>query len=388
VGGLGGGIVESLGPVMVVILFPQEVIGRAMSAYTFALGAGTVFGPLIAGYMVQDLGSWRYPLYLFGGISALNLFGFVIMFPEPIMNIRVPGDPVMTISEPGSGAEVTDEAKHRSGDSSAGQAECYEGSSPAPSNISASRYALWRRRSFFFKISHQHPVASLWALAVVPYRILAVPAVLLTVLTFGVTISSTIAASILVSMLFSQPPMLWTPAQIGLFNIAPLIGLLTGMVIGGPFADWLSARHYRRHGQFKPEVILPILAPLAIILPIAVTLVGVGFERHWHWAVIGFLWAIINMNLTGGCTVLISYATDIHPRKAIDIGVVVNVFKNAIGAGISFATTEWWFKDQWLMFLTLGMILFVLLLLTAPLYFWGPKIARKTESWLEGYNVD
>jgi hypothetical protein len=123
-------------------------------------------------------------------------------------------------------------------------------------------------------------------------------------------------------------------------------------------------------------------------VPTAVALTGVGLERQWHWAIIGFLWAIINMNLTGACTVLISYATDIHPRKAIDIGVAVNVVKNAIGAGISFATTEWWFKDQWLMYLTLALILFALMLLAAPLYIWGPKITRRTESWLGGYDVE
>ncbi|KAF4897315.1 putative MFS-type transporter YcnB [Colletotrichum viniferum] len=89
IGGLGGDVVESMGPMIVVMLFPPEYLGRAMSVYT----SGTVFGPLFAGYMIEGLGSWRSPEYLFGIISVLNMVGTILMFPEPIMNIRVRGEP-------------------------------------------------------------------------------------------------------------------------------------------------------------------------------------------------------------------------------------------------------------------------------------------------------
>lgn len=391
VGGLSGGIVESLGPVMVVLLFPREYIARAMSIYTWALGAGTVFGPLIAGYMVENLGSWRYPNYLFGGISAVNLIATILMFPEPMGNIHVPGDPeVHTNHENGSfAADELDATNQKPNSGEAERAEQHEICPPSETRISPYKaMALWRRRSFFITFRHSHPVSNYVLLMVTPFRVLATPAVLITVLLFGITIAITIAISVLVSITYSQPPMLWSSGQIGLYNISVLLGLLAGVPIGGALADWFAGRYLRRHGYVNPEAILPILVPFSVMTPAATVLVGLGLQRGWHWAIIGLFWAIINANLTGGSNVLISYSTDSYPKKAIDIGVVVNVIKNAIGFAISYSTVEWWMLDQYLMFVALAILTFFVFLGALPLWIWGPKITQKTNAWVIGYDVE
>ncbi|KAG5771747.1 hypothetical protein H9Q72_001816 [Fusarium xylarioides] len=329
IGGLGGGVVEALGPVVVVLLFPREYVARAMSVYTWALGAGAVFGPMITGYAVDNLGSWRYPNYIFGGICALNLLVMILMFPEPLTNIRVPGD-------------------------------------PEPSDIS-------------IESVDEEQVGEPKEPLEEPFEILVSPAVIVTVLLFGFSIAGTIATSILVSITFSQPPWLWTSGQVGLYNVAPLLGLLAGMPFGGAGADWLAERHLRRHGEFKPESVLPILLPFAIATPIATTLIGVGFQRGWHWAVVGLFWAILNANLTGGCNVMISYCTESYPKKAIQIGVVVNVIKNVIGFGVSYSTLDWWMKDKHFMFLTVALVIFMLFIVAVLLWISRLRITRKTK---------
>ncbi|KAG5801729.1 hypothetical protein H9Q74_013410 [Fusarium xylarioides] len=329
IGGLGGGVVEALGPVVVVLLFPREYVARAMSVYTWALGAGAVFGPMITGYAVDNLGSWRYPNYIFGGICALNLLVMILMFPEPLTNIRVPGD-------------------------------------PEPSDIS-------------IESVDEEQVGEPKEPLEEPFEILVSPAVIVTVLLFGFSIAGTIATSILVSITFSQPPWLWTSGQVGLYNVAPLLGLLAGMPFGGAGADWLAERHLRRHGEFKPESVLPILLPFAIATPIATTLIGVGFQRGWHWAVVGLFWAILNANLTGGCNVMISYCTESYPKKAIQIGVVVNVIKNVIGFRVSYSTLDWWMKDKHFMFLTVALVIFMLFIVAVLLWISRLRITRKTK---------
>ncbi|KAH7114823.1 major facilitator superfamily domain-containing protein [Dactylonectria macrodidyma] len=391
VGGLGGGVVEALGPVMVVLLFPREFISRAMSVYTWALGAGTVFGPLIAGYMIDNLGSWRYPNYLFGGISALNLIATVLMFPEPIMNIRVPGDPELSATPEGgsSALEVVDDTNTKAASEEDGRAEQHE---MQPSLVVRegpdAPASLWRRRSFFWSVKHHHAVSSFVFLLVEPFTVLAVPAVIVTVLLFGVTIAITIGVSVLVSVTYAQPPFLWSSGDVGLFNISVLLGLLAGIPVGGFMADWLAARDLKRKGYFRPEAILPILLPFAITTPVATALVGVGLQRGWHWAIIGFLWAVINANLTGGSNVMISYSTESYPRKAIEIGVVVNIVKNAIGFGVSYSTVDWWYKDEYLMFVTLAIVLFAIFLGGVALWVWGSKITTKTKVWLRGFDAE
>ncbi|KAH7143481.1 major facilitator superfamily domain-containing protein [Dactylonectria macrodidyma] len=391
VGGLGGGVVEALGPVMVVLLFPREFISRAMSVYTWALGAGTVFGPLIAGYMIDNLGSWRYPNYLFGGISALNLIAMVLMFPEPIMNIRVPGDPELhNLPEGGSSAlDTVDAANTKAASEEDGRVEQHEMQHSSVVMEGAYQPAsLWLRRSFFCTVTRHHAVPSYLFLLVAPFTVLAAPAVIITVLLFGITIAITIGVSVLVSVTYAQPPMLWSAGEVGLFNIAVLLGLLAGMPIGGFLADWLAARDLKRKGYFRPEAILPILVPFAITTCVATALVGVGLQRGWHWAIIGFLWAVINANLTGGSNVMISYSTESYPRKAIEIGVVVNIIKNAIGFGVSYATVDWWHKDGYLMFITLACVLFAVFVSTLSLWFWGPKITSKGNTWLRRFDAE
>lgn len=389
VGGLGGGVVESMGPMIVVMLFPQECIGRAMSVYTWALGGGTVFGPLFAGYMIEGLGSWRYPQYLFGAMSALNLIGCIVVFPEPLVNIRMAGEPPL----PAVSAAImeTDGLRMHSlkGTSQSGHQEV-EATPPVMDTPPTSWRSLWLRRSFFVRFSHHHPVDGWLPMLGSPYRLLATPAVLVTVLAFGVTISTTIAISILVSLTFAQPPLLWSTGTIGLYNISVLVGLCAGIPIGGVLADGFHTRFRKRNGYHKPEAAMPLLVPLAVTTPLAIALIGNGLAKQWHWAATGVLWAVININLTGGCTVLISYATDIYPEKAVDVGVVVNVVKNAIAAGVSFAAVDWWTKDGWYMFLALALIELCIFIFMIPLYLYGSKITAMTKSWtwLQGYDVE
>ncbi|KAK1948867.1 MFS general substrate transporter [Colletotrichum sublineola] len=378
VGGLGGGVVESMGPMVVVMLFPQEFIGRAMSVYTWALGAGAVFGPLFAGYMVEGLGSWRYPQYLFGAMSALNLVSCVVMFPEPVRNIRIMGEPPLsTVSNAGSRSHEL-ELLGSKDDIISPEQELGPRIVPAEEYPTTSWSNIWSRRSFFFRFVYHRPPDGWLFTLFTPYRLLATPAVLITALIFGVSISSTIAVSILVSLTFSLPPLLWSTGLVGLFNISVLVGLCAGIPIGGVMADKLS----RRNGFHKPEASLPLLVPLAITTPVSTALIGYGLANQWHWAVIGVLWALVNVNLTGGCTILISYATDTYPEKAIDIGVVVNFLKNAIAGGISLGVVNWWLKDGWYMFLALALIEFAIFLSVAPMWFYGAKITDTTRSWV------
>ncbi|EXA32274.1 hypothetical protein NW761_000001 [Fusarium oxysporum] len=385
IGGLGGGVVEALGPVVVVLLFPREYIARAMSLYTWALGAGAIFGPLITGYAVENLGSWRYPHYIFGGISALNLLITFLMFPEPLTNIQVPNSPEESaLASPSPDQEQVIEPKGTLEET--GSSHQYENQSATvkvdrPQNSAG----LWFRRSFFLTFKYNQPPQNIFSLIIEPFRILVFPSVILTVLLFGFSIAGTIATSVLVSVIFSQPPLLWTSGQIGLYNIAPLLGLLAGMPIGGAGADWLVKRHLQRHGEFKPESTLPILILFAISTPIATILIGVGLQQGWHWALVGLCWAILNINLTGGCNVLISYCTESYPKKAIQIGVVVNIIKNAIGFGVSYSTIDWWAMDKYLMFLIIGLVIFILLIAALPLWLKGPSVTRKTKVWV-GYD--
>lgn len=375
IGGLGGGVVESMGPMIVVDLFPREYIGRAMSIYTWSLGAGTVFGPLISGYMAQGTNTWRYPYYLFGGVSILNLVAIVAMFPEPNMNIlmRGPSAEVADIIE--IGRDKTETPSHSENGEGRGRA------------VSVSAAEIWYTRSFYSRIYHNHPPPNWLVLFFTPWRVLFTPAVLLTVILFGIAISSTMATSIVVSVVLSEPPTIWNSATIGLFNIAVLIGLVVGVPFGGPLADRAVTRYARKTGKRKPEISLLIASTTALISPVGIILAGLALEKGWHWALIGLFWGMLNFALTSACTIMISYSTVTYPQHAIDIGVMVNTIKNILAGGLSFVAVNWWYESKARMFGTLGGLELGLLLLTIPLYVWGAKLAILSEKWVRGFEV-
>ncbi|KAF5518536.1 hypothetical protein CGCA056_v009032 [Colletotrichum aenigma] len=352
-------------------LFPPEYLGRAMSVYTWSLGAGTVFGPLFAGYMIERLGSWRSPQYLFGIISVLNMVGTILMFPEPIMNICIRGEPPL-FSAPDSSCGDEAPVISKKGRETIGMENLGRGRSvqdeqhefAAPQIHPATWINLWTTRSFFLRFTHHHSVSGWLSMTMAPYRMLAVPAVVLTVLLFGVSISTNIATSILVSLVFSQPPMLWSTDIVGLFNLFVLGGLCAGILIGGLLSDKMIASFTRRMGYHKPESALPLLLPLGIVIPLSTVLIGYGLADGWHWAAIGVL-------------------------QCLQCEHDIRVYYHDI-PGISFAVVDWWTKDGWYMFHALALVKFLIFVLVAPLWIWGPKIAHVTRSWrwLQGHNVN
>ncbi|KAJ0381826.1 hypothetical protein COL922a_013769 [Colletotrichum nupharicola] len=171
-------------------------------------------------------------------MSALNMVGSILMFPESIMNMRVRGEPpLFSAPDPSCGDEAPISQRGLSG---------------------------WL------------------SMAMAPYRMLAVPAVVLTVLLFGVSISTNIATSILVSLIFSKPPMLWSTDLVELFNLFVLGGLCAGILIGGLLSDKMIASYTRRKGYHKPESALPLLLPLGIVIPLSTVLTGYGLANGWH----------------------------------------------------------------------------------------------------------
>lgn len=179
----------------------------------------------ISGYIAQGTSTWRYPYYLFGGVSIFNLVAIVAMFLEPNLNrlMRGPSAGVVDIVE--TGRDKTETLSH---------IEKGEGQSGA---VSVSVLEIWYTRSFYSRIYYNRPSPNWLVLFVTPWRVLLTPAVLLTVTLFGIAISSTMATSIVVSVVLSDS------ATIGLFNIAVLIGLIVGVPFGGPLADRVVNRY-------------------------------------------------------------------------------------------------------------------------------------------------
>lgn len=106
------------------------------------------------------------------------------------------------------------------------------------------------------------------------------PAVAFTAITYGSMLAVfAILVSVQAIYLFS-PPYNFSAAGVGLMNIAPFVGTIPGVFIGGTLNDksivWLSRRN---GGVYEPEMRLWLALPCAIAGPAGVLLLGVGLAN-------------------------------------------------------------------------------------------------------------
>ncbi|KAH6669059.1 putative MFS transporter [Halenospora varia] len=361
-GGLSGGIIEALGPFIVSECFPQHQLARAMVVYVGFLASGSAVGPILAGPIASGLHSWRWLFGISSIAIGINLITCVLMLPETthFMEDYPIGD--STTDTPVGKNDISClEDVNSSGDSMHAR-EVY------------SLKSLWIERSFFLRLGYVKEKENLIKLFLAPFPLLLAPAVLAGTIIFGLLIGWTALTSIVVSNVFSAPPLSWQPWQVGLINFGPLLGLLVGLPLGGVLADSLSTTAARKaKGEHDPRSRLPAVIIGALISPAGCLVIGFSLQNHLHWIGIAIGWAMLAFGLTASANILLTYSVDCFRERAGHVGVLVNVVKNGLAFGVSFASMDWFNKvGPAAQFGTMAGMLWVGYLAIIPIYFYSP----------------
>jgi MFS family permease len=369
IGGLGGGVVETLGPEIISQLFPEHQMARAMIIYTVCLASGASVGPLIAGFISTGTGTWRWFIWVIVIASCINFICMFFMMPETtprtLQDQRQPQESASMTGESGK-EEVPPAAT----------VEAVENVSLDDQDSEVSYFDVWRARSFYWNLDDINPTKNWFVLLIQPLRMLSAPAPLATVFIFGVTVACAIVMSIVFSTVYSTPPYLWRTSSVGLLAFGPISGLIIGMPLGGLLTDYLYKRTMRRNPE-KPTFeirLLPVIAA-GIISPSGVLLAGMSLQHHlhWIWPVIGS--AMLMFGISVGANPLFTYAVDVYPEHVAETATLINAMRNCLGAGLSFVTVQWYSKEGGArQFGTLAGILWALYLLVIPLYIFGARI--------------
>ncbi|KAL7768570.1 hypothetical protein ACKLNR_002871 [Fusarium oxysporum f. sp. zingiberi] len=373
VGGLAGGLVEALGPIIVAETFPTHQLGRAMVVYVGFLAAGSAIGPMVAGAVGVSLGSWRWYLRILSIATGLNLFGSILMLPETTHDIN---ELDTTQTRPGSSTIAEPKPT-----STSIEDICI--SSPAETTtgeISAASFRKeWMSRSFsgdYMPMKWKSMGLSL----VRPLQLLMAPQVLVTVYIFGLTIGWTVIISIILSITYASPPLLWNSRSIGLLNVSSLLGLLIGLPFGGYFADLLFIRSTKgRTQEPNPRSRLPMMLIGALGSPAGCLILGHGLQNPGHWIVVCVGWSLLAFGLTGSANVLLTYSVNTMPSRAGDIGVLVNVMKNCLAFGVSYSSITWLNAMGPLkQFAIMAALLWLGYILVIPVWVWSKSIIRRS----------
>lgn len=356
-GGISGGAIEALGPFIVSECFPERQLASAMVVYVGFLAAGSAVGPIVAGAIASGLHSWRWFFIVSSIATGINLVSCILMLPSTTHNAD-DYDP-----------EEADQ--NNKGMLTANYAEFEVQSTQRDTEtVTKSLRDIWVERSFTLRIDNVEHKENPLKLFFRPFPLLLVPEVLVTTLVFGLTIGWTVLTSVLVSNLYSMPPVLWHPWQIGFLNFGALVGLLIGLPVGGIVADLLSRWAMKKSdGEHDPRSRLPLVLLGALISPTGCIIIGVSLQNQLHWAGTTVGWGLLSFGLTASANVLLTYCVDSHRSRAMDIGVLVNVIKNCLAFGVSYAAIDWYYESGGkAQYGTMAGILWALYLLVIPLY--------------------
>jgi MFS family permease len=360
VGGLCGGVIEAIGPEMIVETFHEKRLASAMVIYVAFMAAGSALGPILAGLIGTGTGEWQWYFKFLAIISGAIMLLCILMLPETTTNSLSGGycgRPEVPASK--EDAEIPEHSEIIS--------------NPQHEVIF---WDVWVSRSFKVRNSDWNREENAFRYLYTPFLMLPQPAVLVTTIVFGLTIGWTVACSIVFSNVFQEPPMLWTARAVGFFNIAPLVGLIAGLPIGGILSDSLTNRSAKRHlGLHIPESRLFLVTIGGVLSPAGVLITGLTMNHHTHWIGLAIGWGMLSLGLTASANILLTYAVNCYPHRAAHTALLVNVIKNLLAFGVSFQSMDWYLRDGPLkQFGAMAGALWASYLLVVPLYFFGAKI--------------
>lgn len=283
ISGLGGAISETIVQITIADLFFVHNHAAMNGWYLLSTFIGAYLGPVASGYIVNSQG-WRWMWWWCVILFSVNLILVLFFFEEskyvPIIEGRgeAQSDHLGQTGEV-RGEDAADRNSLKRLASDVKQAESCDPLERTRTNVhidhTISMKSYRERLAFITKtdgsILHDfyQPVVLLFTF----------PAIAYTAITYGSLLAwFAILISVQATYLFN-PPYNFTAAGVGLMNIAPFIGTIPAIFVGGYLNDksivWLSRRN---GGIYEPEMRLWLALPVAIITPAGILMFGLGLH--------------------------------------------------------------------------------------------------------------
>ncbi|QKX63960.1 uncharacterized protein TRUGW13939_11132 [Talaromyces rugulosus] len=329
---------ESIVPEVVADVFFLHERATMMSVYVILISAGTAIGPLIAGFMVQSTAqTWRSYFWLCVGLAAANLALLFFFYPES--NFRRPE--LQHNNQINMGVEAIDKSGF----------DFVETVPRADMEYTIHILPFIERLSL---IRYDTSISFLKAL-VNP----------LTLLRHPFTMSS----------LLMPQPYNFSSNDIGLMEIAALIGFIIACFGGGYLSDVTTAHIVKRsEGEIRPEQRLISLLPGMFIAPAGCILLAFACEEKLDWVAIAFGFGMVSFGEVYTPNIALTYVVHLHKENAAQCLVLINIFKNILAFLFLYEAVPWVSSQGYTQVYMIMFMLNMLTLVTAlPLYFYGHR---------------
>lgn len=247
-----------------------------MSFYMNSISGGNTIGPLICGFIITGT-SWRWLKWIAFILAFINFLVVVLFCPETRYDRSGLLKTTSTPTTPSSTSIHEDDHPADTPLDKPPTSTSKELSSPTPVPKKT-----WKQELRLFSgVPRQ---SSLLKLFLRPLPLILYPAVILSFLTYSVSLAWVVAINVLNPFVLQAPPYNWAPSVNGLINITGLIGNLVGAWLGGwvvdRYCDWRSKRN---GGVFQPEMRLHLLFIPALVVPAGCLAFGFGVGRELNW---------------------------------------------------------------------------------------------------------
>lgn len=271
--GVSGAISETIVQVTIADLFFVHHHGAMNGWYLFATFSGAYLGPVASGYVVSSQG-WRWVWWWCAILFAVNLVLIVFFFEESkYVSVGVIDGRRSSTGEAGLSKADLSKADLSKADSLATIKDARSVS--IASRIDPAIPLKTRRQRLPWVTTTEGSILKDLYYPLV--LLFSFPAIAYTALTYGSLLAwFAVTTSVQATYLFNEPYN-FTPAGVGLMNLAPFIGAIPALWIGGYLNDksivWLARRN---GGIYEPEMRLWMALPMAVVTPAGILMFGLG----------------------------------------------------------------------------------------------------------------
>jgi hypothetical protein len=194
------------------------------------------------------------------------------------------------------------------------------------------------------------------------------------------------------------PPYLWTATNVGVIQIAALVGFTVACFGGGWVADLITTKLIVRadYNYFQEQRLISLI-PGFWIGPIGCIIVAFSCAQKLSWVAIAFGFGMGTLPLLHVSTlkeelvtchpvsfatvfapnIALTYVVESYPDHGSDCLVAVNVFKNIVAFVLAFEAVDWVKSGGWIeVYMVIFTLVSLSMLLAVPLYFFGGALRQ------------
>jgi len=354
-------------------LFFQHQLGSVLTVYILATSVGTFLGPMIAGFIVQYTGTFRYVGWIAAIISGALLVVILFVMQETVFDrskFLTPPGPLIESDQ--SDLDKLDPSLEKT-------------SEPVDTGKDDPKKSYWTLIQFITPAPNlkgtgfKQYMSQLRSL----FKVFLYPPVIFSGLVWGIQDALLTFYLTVEDDEYYDPPYNYSNTGVALMNVPTLIGAIIGCIFAGILSDYFSIWMAKRNnGVQEAEYRLWFLFAPAVISPIGLILFAVGTDQQWSWVPTYIGLGLVGFGFGASGDVSMSYLMDAYPEMVIEMMTGVSVINNMIGCIFTFACSPWLSAmGNTNTFIILAVIEFLIMMSAAPFIYYGKRIRIWTKSW-------